>query len=228
MDDFALVSWAVDPDRVRSLLPAGFTVDERDGQALVSMVAFLDHRFHFRAAPFVRLSCGQINYRAYVRRGDEVGVWFFGTTLDSRLVVVPRRLWQMPWHRGSMQLDSEWDGEHCRSWHVQVTGAWGAADVTLRGAGVTAPRPPAFVDDDDVGAVLRNPFIGWYRRVDASGVGRYTVWHEPLRLEEAEVTEAHCDAYTRLGLIEDGQLPVHAGVQRRTVFDVHTPPTRIS
>ena len=227
LDDFALINWAVDPGRVQALLPSGFTVEQREGQAMVSMVAFLDHEFHFRAAPFVRLSCGQVNYRAYVRRGDEVGVWFFGTTLDSRLVAVPRRLWQMPWYHGDMEIDSTWEGDHCHSWHTTVTSRWGRADVTLRGTGAAAARPPEFVDDDDVSAVLRNPFIGWYDRANGSGAGRYTVWHEPLALEEAEVTEAHCQVYTDLGLIEDGQLPVHAGVQRRTTFDVHTPPTRV-
>ena len=227
LDDFALISWAVDLDRLRSLLPAGITLDERNGHALVSMVAFLDREFHFRAAPFVRLSCGQVNYRAYVRHGDDVGVWFFGTTLDSRLVVVPRRLWQMPWYRSDMQIDSAWDGDRCRSRRARVASAWGAADVTLRGTGVAAATPPEFVDDDTVSAVLRDPFIGWYDRANGSGVGRYSVWHEPLRLEEALPVEAHCQAHVDLGLIEPGQLPVHAGIQRRTTFDVHTPPTRV-
>ncbi len=227
LDDFALINWAVDAGRVQALLPTGWTVDERDGQTLVSMVAFLDHGFHFRAAPFVRLSCGQVNYRAYVRRGDEVGVWFFGTTLDSHLVTVPRRLWKMPWYRGDMEIESVWDDDHCRSWHTTVASRWGSADISLRGRGVAAARPPEFKDDDDVSAVLRNPFIGWYDRANGSGVGRYSVWHEPLRLEEAEPVEAHCQVYVDLGLITPGQLPAHAGIQRRTTFDVHTPPTRI-
>lgn len=77
LDDFAIVTWAVDPDRVAATLPAGFVPDVRAGVALVSAVAFLDDRFHFRALPFPRVSCGQVNYRAYVRRNDESGVWFF-------------------------------------------------------------------------------------------------------------------------------------------------------
>jgi uncharacterized protein YqjF (DUF2071 family) len=227
LDDFALINWAVDPAKVQALLPPGFTVDERDGHALVSMVAFLDHEFHFRGAPFVRLTCGQVNYRGYVRRGDDIGVWFFGTTLDSRLVTVPRRLWQMPWQPGRMDIDAHWGQGGCESWRTTVDSVWGAADVTLRGTGADAPRPAEFPDDETLSAVLRNPFIGWYDRANGSGVGRYTVWHEPLALEEALVTEAYCQVYTDLGLIEDGQLPIHAGVQRRTVFDVHTPPTRV-
>jgi uncharacterized protein YqjF (DUF2071 family) len=53
------------------------------------------------------MSCGQINYRAYVHAQGERGVWFFGTALDQPLVVVPCILWQMPWHRAQIRIGSE-------------------------------------------------------------------------------------------------------------------------
>jgi uncharacterized protein YqjF (DUF2071 family) len=70
-EDFALITWEVDPDRLAEPLPDGFTPDIRAGRALVSMVPFRDRRFDFRSAPFVPVTCGQVNYRAYVRHGDE-------------------------------------------------------------------------------------------------------------------------------------------------------------
>src|SRR3954454_6693547 len=128
LDDFAIITWAVDPERLGALLPTGFVPDVRAGVGLVSAVAFQDDRFHFRFAPAPRISCGQVNYRAYVRHADETGVWFFGTSLDNALVSMPRIAWQMPWHRDRLQIEAEWsdapDGEvsgleaTCRSWRM--------------------------------------------------------------------------------------------------------------
>ncbi len=248
LDDFALITWAVDPERVGRLLPAGFVPDVRDGRALISMVAFRDVGFQFRGAPFARISCGQVNYRTYVRRrgggngvggtgsgataaetgpgAAETGVWFFGTTLDSVFVELPRRLWQMPWHRGRMRIDAQWGPQRCESWTATIGGGWGAAAVTARGTGRRLPLPAGFEDADEASAILFDPFVGWYARRDGSGVGRYSVWHRPLVLDEAVVDRARCRVFTDLGLIEDGALPLFAGIQRRVAFDVHTPPTR--
>ena len=225
--DFALITWAVDPDRVEAQLPAGFAPDVRAGTALVSMVPFLDDGFHFRAAPFARVSCGQVNYRTYVRRGQETGVWFFGTSLDSVFVHLPKVAWKMPWHRTGLRIEAEWNAVGCTSWRAEASGTWGAAAIALAGTGRPFPRPPGFESDDEVSRVLTDPLVGWYGRSDGSGVGRYSVWHEPLGLEEATVVDgARCDVFTALDLVDAGQMPLCAGVQRRVAFDVHTPPTR--
>ena len=237
LDDFALVTWAVDPDRVAATLPTGFVPDVRAGVALVSAVAFVDDRFHFRGLPWPRVSCGQVNYRAYVQHQDESGVWFFGTSLDSALVRVPRLAWKMPWHRDRLRVDANWThsidstdstGERCRSWRLTATGGWGAASIALYGTGEPYRPPDGFAGPDEVRELLLDPFVGWYARRDGSGVGRYSVWHEPLALEQAIVDEATSQVFTDLSLIDDGQVPVSAGLQRHVHFDVHTPPTRLS
>ena len=231
LDDFAIITWSVDPARVEALLPAGFEADVRNGAALISMVAFLDDRFFFRGAPFVKVSCGQVNYRAYARRGSERGVWFFGTSLDSRFVALPQFAWKMPWHRDHLHITSEWGEDlaapsHCRAWRLDAEGGWGGGGVTLRGSGEVLDVPDGFTDAGEASRVVFDPFVGWYARRDGSGIGRYSVWHEPLALERAIVDRARCDVFTNLGLVEDGQMPVWAGLQRRVMFDVHTPPVR--
>lgn len=226
LDDFALITWATDPARVAALLPDGFVPEVRNDRAFVSMVPFLDDGFHFRAAPFARVSCGQVNYRAYVRRGDQSGVWFFGTSLDSVFVHLPRIAWKMPWYRTRLSVTSSWDDDACRSWRLEATGAWGGATIALRGTGRPLPVPDGFADADDAHRVLLDPFVGWYQRRDGSGIGRYSVWHEPLAPEEAVADEIRCDVLRTLDVIDDGQAPVSIGVQRRVHFDVHTPPVR--
>ena len=73
---------------------------------------------------------------------------------------------------------------------------------------------------------MLDPFIGWYGRRNGSGLGRYTVWHEPLDLEEVVVDEARFQVFDDLDLLDAGQAPLAAGVQHSVAFDVHTPPIR--
>lgn len=227
LGDFALVSWAADPDRVAALLPAGVEPDVRDGSTLVSLAAFRDRRFHFRFAPLVRHSAGQVNYRTYVRRGDQTGVWFFGTSLGSRLVHLPAAVWKMPWRREDVRIAADWpNAGQPANWRLDVRGGWGSASVALRGTGRPVPVPAGFADAAEASRVLIDPVLGWYARRDGSGTGRYSVWHEPLALEHAEVGYAHSQVFTDLGLVTAGQPPCHAGLQRRSLFDIHTPPRR--
>ncbi|MEP7045723.1 MAG: DUF2071 domain-containing protein [Ilumatobacteraceae bacterium] len=224
LDDFAIVTWSVPADRLNELLPPGFEADDRGGSGLVSLVAFRDHGFHFRAAPFAKFSCGQVDFRAYVRHDGETGVWSFGTALDSRLASLPKALWRMPWRRTSIRVVAVWTGETCDNWSLDSTGAWGTASVELtgttahcHGVGTHAPAgPPSAID----------PFVAWYPRTGSSAIGRYSVWHEPLQLEAASTSRAECRLFEELGLIEPGQQPIRAGVQAHVLFDVHTPPSR--
>ena len=223
-----MFTYAVEPARLARCLPEGIVVDERDGIGLISAVPFLDRDFRFRALAFAKVSCGQVNYRAYVRRGDERGVFFFGTSLDSIFVLLPRIVWRMPWHRDRLHIDATWTDEGCSSYQFEAHGVWGAAVVRARGTGRRLPDPACFTDSADCRATMLDPFIGWYGRRNGRGLGRYTVWHEPLDLEEVVVEEARFQVFDDLDLLDAGQAPLAAGVQRSVAFDVHTPPVRAS
>ena len=225
LDDFAIVTWAVDAERVDRHLPGGFEPEVRDGAALISMVAFMDRDFAFRFAPLPRLSCGQVNYRTYVRRGGATGVWFFGSSLDSRLVSVPRVLWSMPWHRTQIAINATYGGAAGSEWMIAAAGEWGGASVQLIGDGTPLGTPPGF-DDADASAVLFDPVMGWYRRSRGVEFGHYSVWHQPLALQSARVVEARCDVFDGLELFEGNERVHSAGFQRSVQFDVHTPPRR--
>jgi hypothetical protein len=225
LDDFAIITWAVEPDRVARVLPVGFEPDVRDGEALVSVVAFRDRDFRFRFAPWPRLSCGQVNYRTYVRRAGLTGVWFFGSSLDSRLVAVPRKLWKMPWHHTTIDINANWSESGCSSWSIAAKGDWGGAEISLGGQGRPLDIPPGFTDEREVSSVLLDPAIGWYERLRGAPVGHYSVWHPPLGPEAATVIEARSDVLTDLELLGPDARIHSAGVQRHVHFDVHTPPS---
>jgi uncharacterized protein YqjF (DUF2071 family) len=229
LECFGMFTYAVEPARLARCLPDGIVVDERAGTGLVSAVPFLDRDFRFRALPFAKVSCGQVNYRAYVRLGDQRGVFFFGTSLDSVFVLLPRIVWRMPWHRDRLRIEASWgDGDRCAAYHLDARGAWGSAVVHARGTGRRLPDPACFTEAADCRATMLDPFTGWYLRRNGRGLGRYTVWHEPLDLEEVVVDEARFQVFDDLDLLDAGQAPLAAGVQRSVAFDVHTPPVRAS
>lgn len=137
---FAIISYTVDPALLRPMIPQRFRLDTImiDGreQALVSAVPFLNVDFGLAAHPSPRLEMPQVDYRAYIidEHTGERAVWFFGTTLDSWSLPLPRYVWQQPWHAGRTRFDCRLGGggEHYEHYHMHTASAWGSAEVTLR------------------------------------------------------------------------------------------------
>lgn len=231
LDQFAMVSYRVDPERLSAVLPDGveadvFAFDDGASAALVSAVPFLDRDFHFRFFPLVKVSCGQVNYRAYVTFRGERGVWFFGTSLDSVFVALPKQAWQMPWHRDRISIAGTWESDECRSWSFEAAG-WGEGSCRLSATGAPLERLDGFRDLDQTLELLTHPMVGWYQR-RRGGLGRYSVWHEVMGVRPCAVHEARFAVFERLGLVEAGAAPHSAVVARTVHFDVHTPPTRVA
>ena len=110
---FSIITYLADPTVARRHIHPRFELDlveiDGDSHALLSVVPFLDFDFHFASLPWFKWTFGQTNYRMYVtdtETGEHV-VWFLGTTLDSSSVVIPRYLWNLPWHRGRIRFDCE-------------------------------------------------------------------------------------------------------------------------
>jgi uncharacterized protein YqjF (DUF2071 family) len=96
-----LVSYAVPPALLENRLPPGLTLDLRDGNAFVSLVAFeflkTAPQFPFLRSIVPRTALGnfpELNLRFYVRQGAERGVVFIREYVPQRLVAwVARRLY---------------------------------------------------------------------------------------------------------------------------------------
>jgi len=232
--DFALVSYDVDPSRLAALLPAGYgfepellTLADGRRRGLVSAVNFRDVDFRFRFAEVVRASFVQTNYRAYIRRNGERAVWFFGTTLASRLSIVPRGLWGMPWHRVSATLESRWDVDFCVEYRSSSDGPWASCLMRLEGTHEKLSGLDGFATVEAAALVVTHPLIGYFSR-RRGGVGRYGVWHERLRPTFGRALEARFPVFERLGLTEPGQPPHSVLLQPSTDFMVQLPPTRVA
>ena len=229
--DFALVTFDVDPAALAGTLPSGLTPEVRtldDGRrrGFVSAVSFRDIDFRFRGAELVRATFNQTNYRAYVFGPDgRRSVFFFETTLDSRLAVIPRGLWGMPWYGGHTTIDAEWDGDLCRSYRHRCTGARNKVDATFAGTPEPAGRLDGFADANESFAVLTHPLDGFYRHPDGH-LGRYSVWHPRLTPTLGTTVRARYAVFELLGLVEPDATPHSVLLHPSVEFDVQLPPTR--
>ena len=232
LQDFALVTFDVDPGRLAGALPAGLlpevrTLDDGRQRGFVSAVSFRDVDFRFAVAPWLRVSFFQTNYRTYVRGPDDVpSVFFFGTTLDSPLVGMPRYLWGMPWHPGSTRIEAAWTADGvCSGYRHRCRGRWGGADVELVGSGEPMDRLDGFADKDDAAHIVTHPLDGWFLRPDGR-LGRYAVWHDRLRPTLGTARRARYAVFEDLRLVEPGAEPHSVLLQRSIEFDVLLPPHR--
>jgi Uncharacterized conserved protein (COG2071) len=226
LDDFAIVSYRVEPGLIARHLPSGvvpevFRFDDGGHDALVSAVVFRDRDFHFRLCPQVSMSCGQINYRAYVRVQGERGAWFFGTALDHPLVMVPRILWRMPWHRAQIRIGAE-----AGRWHMAAADSSGTSHCELIVTDRAPGRLDGFTDASETLRTLTHPADGWYRRRDGA-IGHYSIWHDVMAARHCSSTSARFTFLEALGLITSSCKPHSALTQATIHFDIHTPPQRL-
>jgi hypothetical protein len=198
--DVAIVSFAVDPAAMQALLPPGLDADPTltpDGRALVSTVSFVADDLRLSGLRALRLRCGHVDYRGYVRAGEERGVWFFGAAMDSRLAGVVRSVWHMPWHRAAVTLTAGHDG------HYDLAVRDGVADAQVRANGHAGQGPAAAVDGS--GRIV-NPCVGWFRG-RRGRVHRYEVSHEPLTPHPIVAGRADVGLFRDLGLTKAGAEP---------------------
>ena len=235
---FAIVSYAVPTDRVRPLVHPSFDLDSftaLDGTDVVwvSMVPFADQDFRFHALGGLRLQFGQTNYRTYVieRATGNRAVWFFGTTLDSISVAVPRYIWQLPWHHGRIRFDCELDqtGTRYTRYRMATSSRWAPVDLRLEDTG-TPVAELSGIEDFEAGLVaLTHPLTGVFFRRDGH-LGTYRVWHDRLACTAGRVIQARIGLFDRLGLVPFAEqaAPHSVLIQPQTEFTIYLPPGRIS
>jgi uncharacterized protein YqjF (DUF2071 family) len=226
--DFAIITFDVEPARLAALLPRDFApevVTLADGRqrALVSAVPFRDLDFRFGFAPWLRFRFGQTNYRAYVRYRGRRCVWFFGTSLATFWVLIPRYGWKLPWHRDRIQIAASWDQEHCQRYQVATTGNWGQAEVEMEGTDEPTGTLDGFANEEDTAVVLTHPLAGYFRRRDGR-LGTYSVWHKRLEMCRGIAKKAEFAVFKDLGLVTPGTTPHSVLLQRETEFIIVLPP----
>lgn len=226
--DFAIITFAVDPAALSRLLapefePEIFTLADGTRRALVSAVPFRDLDFRFSAAPWLRFAFGQTNYRAYVTYRGRRSVWFFGSSLATPYVVIPRYVWKLPWHYARMHFDTRWSDAGCERYRLVTRARWGSAEVDLRGDTEPMGCLEGFADEEATAVVLTHPLIGYFYRRDGR-LGSYSVWHDRLRLCRGTARRARFAVFERLGLVAPDAAPHSVLLQPTTEFTIYLPP----
>ena len=232
---FAIITYAVPPERLRPLLAEGFELDCIDvngvARALLSVVPFEDQDFRAAALPSPRWRFGQTNYRIYIRdRAGRRAVWFLGTVLGSWTVALPRYLWRLPWHYGRFAFSCAEDASgRYSSYAIATESRWAPARLELIHEPSASLSFPGFPDAETALIVLTHPLTGYYTRRDGR-VGTYSVWHERLTPHAGRVRVAQFGLLERLGLVplSEQSTPYSVLIQPKTEFLVQLPPRRWS
>lgn len=228
---FAIVTYAVPPERLRPLVDPRFellTVPV-GGQprVLLSIVPFAELDFRLAAHPSPQFAFRQTNYRVYVldTHTGQHCVWFIGSLLDSVTVLIPRYLWKLPWHHGRMRFDCELqDGLYTR-YEMQTRSAWAPASLRLTQEAGLQLAHAGFPDEETALVCLTHPLTGYYYRRDGR-LGSYSVWHDRLHLQPAQLLSARFELLERLGILNpaEQQEPYSLLVQAKTEFTIYLPP----
>lgn len=233
LQHFAIITYAVAPERFAGLIPGRFRLDEMEidgrAQALISVVPFLDVDFTSAIFPFPKFQMGQTNYRVYIvdTVTGERGVWFLGTILDSWTVVIPRQIWKPPWHPGLITFDCAYDTQTRRykRYRMRTDAEWAPSVVELSQDTELPMCLPGFPDTESGLVYLTHPLVSFYHRRDGR-VGTYRVWHQQLMVQPASLISAHFGLLSRTGLVseEEQQSPHSVLVQPIVEFTIYLPP----
>jgi uncharacterized protein YqjF (DUF2071 family) len=139
--DLLFAHWPVDPSALRTKIPAGFELDEFDGQAWVGVVPFHMSNVSPRGVPSLPWLSAfpELNVRTYVRVGGVPGVYFFSLDAANPVAVTAARtMFHLPYFSAEMTVD-ERDGwiEYTSS---RKTDSGSAAQLAARYRPRTAPR----------------------------------------------------------------------------------------
>jgi len=232
---FALINYALPKSRLEPYIPASrFEIPEFTigGQqlALMSAVPFIDLDFHFiRLVPFLRFSFGQTNYRVYVidKQSGQHAVWFFGTTLGSVIVYLPKGAWGIPWHYARYRIECDYDRRVNRytTYQYSIESRWCQARIKLEDTGQPVALVEGFASFDEMKLILTHPVDGYFYRSDHR-VGGYSVWHEEIPCTAGRPLDLYFSLYERLGLlsVDEMQRPHSVFICPATEFKVLLPP----
>jgi uncharacterized protein YqjF (DUF2071 family) len=112
MQNMLFINYAVQPTRLRSLVPAGLELDTVGGVALVSVVCFTNSRLKVGLLPISLPSYNQINCRTYVNAGEGPAVYFLSMAVGSRLIRAGAIMLGLPLRRAYIEITTVSTGGH--------------------------------------------------------------------------------------------------------------------
>jgi uncharacterized protein YqjF (DUF2071 family) len=140
--DVLFASWPVAPTAIRPQLPDGLDPDTFEGDAYLSVVAFVMEDIRPRGSP-VGLTFPELNLRTYVTHEDGPGIYFFNLDADDRVgVSIARRAFGLPYYTAEMSVSERDEGFRFRSQRTDSNAPRADFDATYAPTGEhSRPEP---------------------------------------------------------------------------------------
>lgn len=237
LQHFSIITYAVAASRLNGLLPSRFTLDtitiDGDEKGLVSVVPFVAVDFTSAVIPFPSFTMGQTDYRVYIvdRVTGDRCVWSLGTILDSWTLIVPRYLWRLPWHHGTVSFDCNFNAiNRCYTrYSMRTESEWAPSSVELVQQPEQDLELPGFPDAETGLIHLTHPLAGFYHRRDGR-LGTYRAWHKRFEVRPASLISANFGLLSRMGLVTDEEQknPHSSLVEPINEITIYLPPSIIN
>ena len=178
--------WAVRPEQLRPLIPAGLDLDLFEGRAYVGLVPFTMTGVRPVGLPAVPWLSNfhETNVRTYVHRaGQDPGVWFFSLDAANPVAVaLARALFHLPYYHARMRLTLEPAGAISYASERSRPGpAPATCSVRCLPRGPAAPAVPGTLEH-----FLAERYYLYAAHRDRLSIGQ--VHHTPYPLQSAEIS----------------------------------------
>ncbi|MDQ4145569.1 MAG: DUF2071 domain-containing protein [Actinomycetota bacterium] len=225
---FALVTHAVEAERVRARLPSLYeleTFEAADGveRALVSTTCFCNHDFRPYALAYPRLTFNESTYRTYVRLGEKRGVYFFGRYLEGARAAGPQRLFARDTFLSDFEVEIDSNENGYELYSCGVSSKCGDTHFVVRALDSPRAQEP-FESGDELAQFITYRLHGFFTS-SLGCQGHMPVGHKRMRPFAGELESGRFDLWERLGILapEEVSSPHSVLVQPPILFTLYPP-----
>ena len=204
--DMLFLTWAVEPERARKLVPERLELDTKTDtagrtMAFVSAVCFRVAEARSSALLLPSLSFDQVNYRAYVKAGDVPAVCFLDMKVNSRMVTTLTSFLSVPIQYEDIDIKIASTGR-------RDSGGAGTLSYAVKSAGLQAEAiigeaPAKGSDDGNIAPqFMTDRLVGYVAAGD--GVFKIQVEQPGLNCVSARVENVAAPRLEQLGLLNLG------------------------
>ena len=203
--------WAIDPARLRPLVPEPLEIDTHGGSAWIALVPFTMTDTRFRGVPDLGAlrEFHECNVRTYVRYRGHAGVWFFSLDAASFPAVLGgRMLWSLNYIHSRFRVERSEGGARTDYRLERRRGPWapGRSRIVWRVGDSLPVSEPGSLEH----FLTERYWLMTRRRGRASRIMGGRVWHEPWRLRSASVEHLDDTLVGQDGLVVEGAPIAHA------------------
>jgi uncharacterized protein len=177
--------WELPPEILRPLIPQSLQLDTFKGKAWLGVTPFVvrDLRPAFLPALPWLSDFNEVNVRTYVHCQGVPGVWFFSLDADSLLAVAgARTAYRLPYHHAEMNFKEEQDRIDYSSNRVDPASEPAQLELSWRKGPLLGKAAPGSLE-----FFLVERYCLY--AADETGLYRARIFHEPWRLQEAELLD---------------------------------------